>query len=172
MNELKAIARELGVEPVGDRRKCETWELAIEAAGGYPILRAIKLVAENSSGVDRLQEPVELAAENSLDVDRVQESIELAAENLSGVDRVQEPIELAAENSPGVDCVQELIEDFTGSELEPIKLCPCSAMPASQCDGTTAYHIFNDRIVAVPCYKHQRYKLMPARSPPGGDAMA
>ena len=30
MNELKAIARDLGVEPTGDRRKRETWEQAIE----------------------------------------------------------------------------------------------------------------------------------------------
>jgi len=30
MDKLKAIARDLGVEPVGDRRKRETWEQAIE----------------------------------------------------------------------------------------------------------------------------------------------
>lgn len=30
MNELKAIARDLGVEPTGDRRKRETWEQVIE----------------------------------------------------------------------------------------------------------------------------------------------
>jgi|GEM_PF-6930056 hypothetical protein len=59
MDELKATARELGVEPVGDRRKRETWELAIEAVGGYPILRAIKLAAENPPGVET--EPVILS---------------------------------------------------------------------------------------------------------------
>ncbi len=47
--------------------------------------------------------------------------------------------------------------------------CPCGAMPAAQCDGTTATHIYPDRIVFTPCYK--QLDTIGARSPPGGDAM-
>ena len=96
IDKLKAIARELGAEPVGDRRKIQTWELAIERAvqsmsisleAAYcPILRAIELAVESSPGVERVLE--------------------------LGVDRVQEPIELAVESSPGVDFAQELGVDF------------------------------------------------------------
>ncbi|MEG4323696.1 MULTISPECIES: hypothetical protein, partial [unclassified Microcoleus] len=80
-DELKAIARELGIEPVGDRRKIETWELAIELAAQSmgisveaaccPVLRAIELLAENFSGVERVQESIELLAENCLCVEPV-----------------------------------------------------------------------------------------------------
>ena len=47
--------------------------------------------------------------------------------------------------------------------------CPCGAMPAAQCDGTTATHIYPDRIIFTPCYK--QLDAIGARSPPGGDAM-
>ncbi len=52
--------------------------------------------------------------------------------------------------------------------------CLCGAMPAAQCDGTTATHIYPDRIVFTPCYKNDLAGLVlcdrvGARSPPGGD---
>ncbi len=54
------------------------------------------------------------------------------------------------------------------------EFCPCGAMPAAQCDGTTAIHIYPDRIVFTPCYKNDLVGLIlcdwvGARSPPGGD---
>ena len=61
---------------------------------------------------------------------------------------------------------------------EDIKRCPCGAMPAAQCDGTTATHIYPDRVVFTPCYRNLdgfRRELVGDRvrdrSPPGGDAV-
>ncbi|MEG4357907.1 MULTISPECIES: hypothetical protein [unclassified Microcoleus] len=169
-NELKAIARDLGIEPDGDRRKIETWELAIERAAQSmgisveaacnPLLRFYALGEHNGLSDDQIEEaieqitekhyfssskrgiaeaaqkrafrqverfakygwvhdPSELIAENSPGIDCVQESIELAAESSPGVDFAQESIELAVESSPGVDFAQELGVDFA---QEPIEL--------------------------------------------------
>ncbi|MEG4323669.1 hypothetical protein QUB42_32755, partial [Microcoleus sp. Aus8_D1] len=72
-----------------------------------------ELIAENSPGIDRVQELIELPVENILGVDCVQEPIELPVENIPGIDRVQEPIESAVENTSGVDRVQEPIVGLT-----------------------------------------------------------
>ena len=61
MNELKAIARDLGVEPTGDRRKRETWEQAIEQHQLSPVPQSSD-TSVASLGVDRVQEPIAQAA--------------------------------------------------------------------------------------------------------------
>jgi hypothetical protein len=74
----------------------------------------------------------------------------------------------------------ELFEMLELSEPEPSKRCPCGAMPAFQCDGTTATHIYSDRIIFTPCYKNNLDGIqfdfnfcdrVGARAPPGGDAV-
>jgi hypothetical protein len=215
MNELKAIARDLGVEPVGDRRKRETWEQAIAQHQLFSVPQSSD-TSDISPGVEtepvilfdcfaatytppqaQIHYQIEADGQLSLLDFQVESVVEFPdPDDVESLDAFHEAIVLwdlqhpidasldsftywapcsddwyepAGENIPGVDRVQEPTEDFTSSEPEPINLCPCSAMPASQCDGTTAYHIFNDRIVAVPCYKHQHSKFMPARSPSGGE---
>ncbi|MCC3575256.1 MAG: hypothetical protein JGK30_26020 [Microcoleus sp. PH2017_40_RAT_O_B] len=86
--ELKAIALELGAQPVGDCRKIRTWELAIERAAesmgismeaAYsPILRELELAAKNSPGVESAQELIAQATENSLGVEAVPVGIALS----------------------------------------------------------------------------------------------
>lgn len=74
----------------------------------------------------------------------------------------------------------ELFEMFELSEPEPSKRCPCGAMPAFQCDGTTATHIYSDCIIFTPCYKNNLDGIqfdfnfcdrVGARASPGGDAV-
>ena len=196
-NELKAIACELGAEPVGDRRKIQTWELAIErqaqvmdiSIGVDRAQELIELAAQNSPGVDCVQELIELAVESSLGVDfaqelgvdRVQEPIELVAESSFGVDCVQEPIELVAESSPGVGTVETVSLEsmcqwapcdylLLPLAIAPVveNFCPCGEVLASHCDGrTVVVRVYPDRTVRVPCYKNRVGCC--SRSPPGGD---
>jgi len=51
MDELKAIARDLGVEPVGDRRKRETWEQVIEQHQLFPVPQSSD-TSDTSPGVE------------------------------------------------------------------------------------------------------------------------
>ena len=58
MNELKAIARDLGVEPTGDRRKRQTWEKAIEQHQLFPVPQSSD-TSVAFPGVDRVQGLIE-----------------------------------------------------------------------------------------------------------------
>jgi hypothetical protein len=73
-----------------------------------------------------------------------------------------------------------LCDRLIGSILpisEDVEFCPCGAMSAVQCDGTTVTHIYPDRIVFTPCYQTldavQAESVLcdrvGGRSPPGGD---
>ncbi|MEG4453845.1 hypothetical protein [Microcoleus sp. N9_A1] len=63
-------------------------------------------------------------------------------------------------------------EEWYWPLVEDVKRCPCGAVPAILCDGSTVTHIAPDRIVFIPCYKHQLVEgFVGARSPPVGDAV-
>ena len=69
MNELKAIARDLGVEPTGDRRSRETWEQAIEIQAQALTVEAAEKSLDVESKFGRIvypqptQKPIAASAE-------------------------------------------------------------------------------------------------------------
>jgi len=63
-------------------------------------------------------------------------------------------------------------EEWYWPLAEDVQRCPCGAVPAIFCDGSTVTHFAPDRIVLTPCYKHRLADgVSGARSPPGGDAV-
>ncbi|MEG4198596.1 hypothetical protein [Microcoleus sp. Pol12A5] len=63
-------------------------------------------------------------------------------------------------------------EEWYWPLAEDVKRCPCGAVFAIACDGSTVTHIAPDRIVFMPCYKQRLADgVAAARSPPGGDVL-
>ncbi len=124
--ELKAIAFELGAQPVGDCRKIRTWELAIERAAESmdisieavycPILRELQLAAKNLNGIETVQRLIEPAAENIPGVETVQEPIGKnlpVLQTVSSASGKNPPVletVSSAKNLNGIETVQGLIE--------------------------------------------------------------
>ncbi|MEG4037668.1 hypothetical protein QUA03_28125 [Microcoleus sp. S36b_A4] len=63
-------------------------------------------------------------------------------------------------------------EEWYWPLAEDVKRCPCGAVLAILCDGSTVTHIAPDLIVFILCYKQRLADgVGGARSPPGGDAV-
>jgi len=134
MDKLKAIARELGAEPVGDRRKHQTWELAIERqaqimdipidAAYNPIFRTTLLGGRNRVSFEVIEQALGLVEHQCYP-------------RLHGP--IQEPIfnspgaQLAAKVFPGIACFQNLTETSPAAEVdraqEPIESSDTLAAP-------------------------------------------
>ncbi|MEG5160256.1 hypothetical protein QUB37_07345 [Microcoleus sp. AT3-A2] len=206
--ELKSIACELDIVPLGDRRCRQTW---IDAIVGVelPLLALI----ENLPAVetDLFQEAIAPAAKTPPGVALSsrffaryflpQPEIHYQADADGQLTLLDFEV-LATDEPPDpddFDCLDDFrqamsvwdAENFEplGVSLdsmvywapcpeewywplaEDVKRCPCGAVPAIACDGSTVTHIAPDRIISIPCYKHRLADgVGAARSPPGGDA--
>jgi len=193
LRELKAIACDCQIVPIGDRRCRQTW---IDALVGTlsPLLAALAVIQEDFSGVDRALESSD--GWNPADFGEVAHKADADGQlNLFewDIDEPPDPDDFESFNDfwvawncailstvsrfnchlDDVECDRLLVEILPSEDVE---YCPCGAIPAAQCDGTTATHIYPDRIVFTPCYQKLDFAQaelvcdrVGARSPPGGD---
>ena len=213
--ELKAIAYDCQIVPVGDRRCRQTW---IDALVGIkpPLLQLLEV--NSVAFIEQVQEPI---AQAEISPGVTFSAAFLACYSPPQFDNIfYKPdtdgqlslfdFEVAVTNEPpdpdDFDCLDDFYEAMSAwdvENLEPLeisldsmtywapcpeewywppqaedsKCCPCGAMPAAQCDGTTAIHIYPDRIVFTPCYRQLDAidtelvlcDRVGGRSPPGGD---
>jgi len=157
MDELKTIARELGAEPVGDCRKRQTWELAIERqaqimdipidAAYNPIFRTTLLGGRNRASFEvieqalglvehqcypRLHGPIQQPIVNS-------PGAQLAAKVFPGIPCFQNLVELAVEKISGVDCVQEPIKVTSILDYLDCPSCEAARSLYATCPGLVAF---------------------------------